>query len=116
MKTKKDNMTNITIFFVSILICLFVIYPLARVIYMSLNPDGYFSLSEYKYILSKNWLRRTFFNSLKLGVIVATTGTIVGYLAAYSLNKVKISGKKFFRQIVMLPIISPPFMLTISII
>ena len=71
---------------------------------------------EYIYIFSKSWLRGTFYNSILLGVIVATTSTIIGFIAAFSLYKVQLPMRGFFRQIVMLPIISPPFMLTISII
>lgn len=116
MQKNKDSITRITVLIIFTSIALFVLYPLIRVILESLRPDGYFSLSEYRYIFEKEWLRGTFFNSIRLGVIVATTSTIVGYIAAYSLYKVKLPGRGFFRQIVMLPLISPPFMLTISII
>lgn len=116
METRKDPLVNITIMIVAALIGIFVVYPIVRVIIISLRPDGNFSLAEYKYILSKVWLRSTFLNSIKLGALVATFGTIIGYIAAYILYKVDLPGKGFFRQIVMLPIISPPFMLTISII
>jgi len=116
MKKNKDSITRITVAVIFSLIALFVVYPLIKVIIESVMPNGSFSLSEYKYIFEKEWLRRTFFNSIRLGVIVATSSTIVGYIAAYSLYKVKLPGRGFFRQIVMLPLISPPFMLTISII
>lgn len=116
MESKSDGITKFTIFIIAALISVFVIYPLYKVIAVSLTADGSFSLNEYIYIFSKSWLRGTFFNSIRLGVIVATTSTIIGFIAAYSLYKVQLPMRGFFRQVVMLPIISPPFMLTISII
>jgi len=116
MESKSDGITKFTIFIIAILILIFVIYPLYKVIVMSLTADGSFSFEEYAYIFSKSWLRGTFYNSMLLGVIVATTSTIIGFITAYSLYKVQLPMRGFFRQIVMLPIISPPFMLTISII
>jgi len=116
MESKSDGITKFTIFIIAVLISIFVIYPLYKVIVVSLTVDGSFSLSEYIYIFSKSWLRGTFYNSMILGVIVATTSTIIGFITAYSLYKVQLPMRGFFRQIVMLPIISPPFMLTISII
>jgi iron(III) transport system permease protein len=116
MESKSDGITKFTIFIIAALILVFVIYPLYKVIAVSLTADGSFSLNEYIYIFSKSWLRGTFFNSIRLGVIVATTSTIIGFIAAFSLYKVQLPMRGFFRQIVMLPIISPPFMLTISII
>jgi len=116
MGSKSDNVTKLTILIIAVLIFIFVIYPLYKVISVSLAPEGTFSLEEYRYIFSKSWLRGTFFNSILLGVLVATTSTIIGFIAAYSLYKVQLPLRGFFRQIVMLPIISPPFMLTISVI
>ena len=116
MESKNDGITKFTIFIIAVLILIFVIYPLYKVIAVSLTADGSFSLDEYIYIFSKSWLRGTFYNSILLGVIVATTSTIIGFIAAFSLYKVQLPMRGFFRQIVMLPIISPPFMLTISII
>jgi len=116
MGSKSDNVTKFTILIIAVLIFIFVIYPLYKVISVSLAPEGTFSLEEYRYIFSKSWLRGTFFNSILLGVLVATTSTIIGFIAAYSLYKVQLPLRGFFRQIVMLPIISPPFMLTISVI
>lgn len=116
MESKSDGITKFTILIVAILILIFVIYPLYKVIVVSLTADGSFSFGEYIYIFSKSWLRGTFYNSMLLGVIVATTSTIIGFITAYSLYKVQLPMRGFFRQIVMLPIISPPFMLTISII
>lgn len=113
---KQDKITYVVILVVFILLGAFIVYPLARALIMSFTPDGSFSLEEYLYIFTSETMMQTFYNSIQLGVIVATFSTILGYIVAYSLTKVKLPARGFFRQFVMIPIISPPFMLTISII
>jgi iron(III) transport system permease protein len=51
-----------------------------------------------------------------LGVIVASLATLVGFIFAFALNRTDISFKPFFKILALLPIISPPFMLTLSVI
>lgn len=94
----------------------FVIYPLFQVLRLSLAPQGKLSLEVFQYIVGKIWLRKAFTNSLLLGSIVATTATIVGFIFAFTLNRVKIPGVRLFQQMAILPVISPPFMFTLSVI
>ncbi|NLJ60189.1 MAG: iron ABC transporter permease [Firmicutes bacterium] len=105
-----------TILVVPALLIMFVIHPIGQVIRVSLTPGGEFSLDTYTYLLSQWWLRQTFRNSILLGVIVATLGTIVGFTFAFALNRGDIPWKRFFRLMAQLPIISPPFMFCLSVI
>jgi iron(III) transport system permease protein len=105
-----------TILAVSALLVVFVIYPIVKVVLVSLKPKGEWSLDTYRYLLSQWWLRQTFRNSILLGVIVATLGTTVGFTFAYALNRGDIPQKRFFRLMAQLPIISPPFMFCLSVI
>jgi ABC-type uncharacterized transport system permease subunit len=57
MQRNKDSITRITVTVIFSLIALFVVYPLIKVIIESVMPNGSFSLSEYKYIFEKEWLR-----------------------------------------------------------
>lgn len=104
------------ILLVTVLLAVFIVYPIAQVIRVSLTPDGTFSLAAYKYLLSQWWLRQTFFNSMLLGAIVATVGTLIGFVFAYALNHTRLPLTGFFRQMAVLPIISPPFMFCLSVI
>jgi len=104
------------IILISFSLILFILFPLFKVIRLSLTSEGHLSLGIYNYIFHHQWLTKTFFNSILLGVIVASLATLTGFIFAFALNRTDISFKPFFRVLAMLPIISPPFMLTLSVI
>ncbi len=104
------------ILLIGISLIVFILYPLFEVIKLSLSPQGNLSFDIYKYIFSHRWLSKTFFNSLLLGTIVACMGTLIGFIFAFAINRTDIPFKPFFRILSMLPLISPPFMLTLSVI
>ncbi len=104
------------IILISFSLILFILFPLFKVIQLSLTSEGHLSLDIYNYIFHHQWLTKTFFNSILLGVIVASLATLIGFIFAFALNRTDISFKPFFRVFAMLPIISPPFMLTLSVI
>ncbi len=112
----RNPMLLTAILVVSALLVVFVIYPIVKVVVVSLQPKGEWSLGTYKYLLSQWWLRQTLRNSILLGIIVATLGTVVGFTFAYALNRGDIPRKRFFRLMAQLPIISPPFMFCLSVI
>ncbi|MCD6253005.1 MAG: iron ABC transporter permease [Thermotogae bacterium] len=102
---------------VVVLLIVFVIYPIAMVFFKSLQPTGEgFDLSVYKALFTKKYFRVPFFNSLKLGVSVASVGVLVGYIFAYAITRVNIPGKVFFRTAASFPIISPPFVIALAAI
>ncbi|MGE5584763.1 MAG: ABC transporter permease [Bacillota bacterium] len=113
---RQDPVLLGVILLIAVLLAVFIAYPIAQVIRVSLTPDGTFSLAAYKYLLSQWWLRQTFFNSMLLGAIVATVGTLIGFVFAYTLNHARLPLAGFFRQMAVLPIISPPFMFCLSVI
>jgi iron(III) transport system permease protein len=57
-----------------------------------------------------------FLFSIQLGIIVAVIATAIGYVFAFAITRTEMPGKGFFRAIATLPIISPPFILSLSII
>lgn len=106
----------ITIVLIGFSLILFTLFPLFKVIRLSLTSDGHLGLGIYNYIFHHRWLTKTFFNSILLGIIVASLATLTGFVFAFAINRTNISFKPFFRVLAMLPIISPPFMLTLSVI
>jgi iron(III) transport system permease protein len=107
----------VTILLVFILLFIFVMLPIFNVFKLG-GTDGnnQFSFSNLTGILSSPGQRRTFFNSMLLGFIVAVIATAIGYLFAFAVTRTEIRGKRFFKAIATLPIISPPFILSLSII
>ncbi|MDI3516510.1 MAG: iron(III) transport system permease protein [Thermotogota bacterium] len=105
------------IILVVVLLIVFVIYPITMVFLKSLQPTGEgFDLKVYKDLFTKKYFRVPFFNSLKLGVSVASVGVLVGYIFAYAITRVNIPGKTFFRTAASFPIISPPFVIALAAI
>lgn len=98
-------------------IALFVFMPIFNVLKLSLtNDSGAFSFEGFSEMIQNKNHRTTFFNSLKLGVVVAVIATIMGYVFAFAMTRTEMKGKKFFNFIATLPIISPPFVLSLSLI
>lgn len=105
------------IFSIFVALFLFVFLPIYNVLKLSLtNTEGVFSLDGFREVLLDGGHRVTFFNSLKLGAVVAVIATFLGYVFAFAMTRTEMKGKKFFNFIATLPIISPPFVLSLSLI
>lgn len=115
-KFQKDPSVYVSLLILFALMGVFIGYPLFEALKLSLTKSGAWSLESYFYILEKSWLRRSFWNSLLLGSLSASTSVAVGYLFAFLITRTNIFGKKFFSLVATFPIISPPFMLTLSVI
>jgi len=117
-KKKKisDPVVTVTIGLIWAALALFILYPIVKALLTSIIVNGRLSLEHYSYLFRQAWLRKSFYNSLKLAVTVATISTIIGYCYAYGLNRTNIRGKGFFQQMSLLPMISPPFMFALSVI
>jgi len=94
----------------------FVGFPLYRTFELSFLKEGSFSLAAYLQIFEREWLRKAFLNSVILGSLSATTATAIGFLFAFLVYRTSIRGKWILRFMATLPIISPPFMLSLSVI
>jgi iron(III) transport system permease protein len=113
----KEPVLFLTILSIFAAIFIFVLFPLFKVLVLSFTTnEGAFSLSTFWDIVSKASFRKTFMNSMKLGAITATLASIIGYIFAYAITRTNIPFKSFFKMIATLPIISPPFVLSLSMI
>ena len=107
----------LTIILIFISLILFIVLPIFNVVKLGFtNKDNAFTMRNLIKILSSSGYMKTFGNSMKLGVVVAIISTFTGYIFAYAITRTAIRGKKFFRGLATLPIISPPFILSLSII
>ena len=57
-----------------------------------------------------------FGRTLLLGLIVAVLATFIGYIFAYTVTRTNVPMKGFLKTIATLPILSPPFVLSLSVI
>lgn len=107
----------ITVLLTIVLLLLFVIYPLAKVLIFGLtDADGNLSLATLQAIFSTSRYVKTFGRTMLLGLIVAVIATFIGYIFAFTITRTNIPCKGFLKTIATLPILSPPFVLSLSII
>ena len=107
----------ISIIAVIVLLLLFVVYPLVKVLIFSLTDEtGAFSLATAAEIFSTSRYLKTFGRTIVLGLIVAVIATFIGYVFAYAITRTNVPCKGFLKTIATLPILSPPFILCLSII
>src|SRR5690554_20244 len=93
----------------------FIILPIIKVFSISLSPgDNRWEI--YTKLFSSWYMRRALVNSLLIGLLSAGAATLVGFIMAYSITRVQIPLKKFFNMISIVPIISPPFVFSLSVL
>ncbi len=112
----RDPMLSFIILFLLLLVGIFIVYPLFEAVRLTFIKDGQFSLETWKTILTTKQYVSALWGSIKLGVSTATFSTLVGFLFAFVITRTAVKGKKFFSTMATLPVISPPFSLTLSII
>ncbi len=115
-KFTRDPVTNYLIIIIFVIIGIFIAFPLYQAVKLTFLENGSFSLDLWVKILTKGQYLEALWGSVKLGLITATCSTLIGYLFAFSVTRMRLKGKKFFSIMATLPIISPPFSLTLSII
>ncbi len=104
------------ILILSLFFGLFIIYPLIKVLHISVFQNGNFSLQTYKEILSHRYNIIPLFNSITLGLSTAFLGTIIGYVMAYCVSMVNVPFRRFFYAVSTFPIVSPPFVIALAAI
>ncbi|MGH0053221.1 MAG: ABC transporter permease [Sphaerochaetaceae bacterium] len=115
-KLIKEPFLLLSILVIFYLLILFVIFPIYQVFKTSLAVDGQFSLQNYRDVLSKSYYLQPLLNSMILGVLVATIGTLVGFVFAYAITRTPMKGKRVFRLIATFPMVSPPFVVALACI
>ena len=94
----------------------FVAYPLFEALRLSFMENGRFSFSVWKAVLQSKGYLSALKGSLLLGFWTATFASIIGFIFAFAVTRTNIPCKKFISIMGILPVISPPFSLTLSII
>lgn len=118
LKQKKRNEPAIkfTILLLILFLLLFVIYPIFSLLFESIQSDNGITFAAYISVLGKKSFRNALFNTLVLGFGSGIISTIVGFLFAYVDVYVQTKFKGIFKFVSVLPIVSPPFVLSLSAI
>ncbi len=112
----RDPVMSFIILMIFVIVAIFTAYPLFEAFRLTFIKNGEFSIEIWRKILTTKQYLNAFWGSIKLGISTATFSTLVGFLFAFVLTRTQIKGKKFFSTMATLPVISPPFSLTLSIL
>lgn len=116
-KISGDPILLFTIITVILALFIFIVLPLYEVLKQSLvDLEGNFSLRAYITSFTSSSNFEAIRNTLFLATVTGVTSTIVGFIFAYGEGYVKLRAKKLFNLIALLPMISPPFAISLSII
>jgi len=98
---------------------LFIVYPLFVLLVDSFYTEGHVTLDVFRRVLDMERFRKAFSNTIVLGLITGLLSTLIGLLFAYVDVYVKVRSKAvggLFRVVSLLPVVSPPFVLSLSMI
>ncbi|MBR2275885.1 MAG: iron ABC transporter permease, partial [Lachnospiraceae bacterium] len=98
---------------------LFILYPLAILLVDSFVTDEGMTLSIFQRIMAMSNFRRAISNTLKVGMLVGILSSLIGLLFAYVEIYVRLKTKfmtGLFKVVSILPVVSPPFVLSLSMI
>ena len=119
-KLMADPIMVTTIIVLIAFLTLFILYPLAILLVDSVyGPETGLTLSIFERIFQMPSFRKAITNTLKVGFTVGILSTMIGLLFAYVEVYVKIRTKftsRLFQVVSMLPVVSPPFVLSLSMI
>lgn len=109
-KIKFDFWTSITI--VSFIVfAVFLVYPLLS-LFMNGFQDidtGKFTLSNFAKFFSKKYYYETLVNSFSITIIVTILAILIGAPLAYVMSTVKIKFKSLIEVLIIISVLSPPF-------
>ena len=119
-KLLSDPIMVTTIVVLIAFLTLFILYPLAILLVDSIyGEETGLTLSVFQRIFEMTNFRRAISNTLKVGFTVGILSTVIGLLFAYVEVYVKVRTKfmgGLFQVVSMLPVVSPPFVLSLSMI
>lgn len=119
-KLLADPIMVTTIVVLIAFLMLFILYPLAVLLVDSVyGEETGLTLDIFKRIFAMGTFRTAISNTMKVGFTVGLFSTIIGLLFAYVEVYVKVRTRVMgglFKVVSMLPVVSPPFVLSLSMI
>ena len=117
-KLMADPIMVTTIVVLITFLTLFILYPLAILLVDSFVSDNGLTFDIFKRIFNMPTFTKAITNTLKVGFLVGILSALIGLLFAYV--EVYVRMNKFvgglFKVVSMLPVVSPPFVLSLSMI
>ena len=101
---------------VLLLLLVFVVWPVVRVLALSLSGPAGPTLAHYRDFFSTWRLLRILVNSLVVSAVSTAVTLALALTLAYSVTRTTVPGKRFVSLMSLLPLISPPFLVSLAFI
>jgi iron(III) transport system permease protein len=116
----RDPVLFMSLLFSGIFIFVFVVLPIFKTIAGGFfNKEGVWDLTYFARYFDDYYgpaMRRSFSDTLTMGLLTAFFGTLVGFIFAYTSVRCNPPGKGLVHWLALLPTVSPPFALALSMI
>jgi len=122
----RDPVLLISLLYCALFLFVFVVFPLFRGTangFLDSTQSGpWFTRLSFKYIARYfdsyygPYSRQVFTNTLVMGLLTATGGTILGFIFAYTMVRCNAPGSRIIHLLALVPTVSPPFALALSTI
>lgn len=120
MEFDKFIVPTVTIF-IALLLFFFMLFPLWSILKLSFFKGGEFALANFtlanfqKYFTT-SYTVRALWHSLYVSSVTTIIVTIITFFFAYAMTRTTISGKPFFRNIIMMPLVAPSIVQALALI
>ncbi len=112
MQKRTFNLENIILGFAVLMLLMWVLFPIILIFIQSFAEQEHISLDAYWKVIWKNKI--FFLNTLKLGLAVVLGCIIIGAPLAWLIVRTDLPFRKFFRLLVLVTFLIPPFIATIA--
>lgn len=103
-----------------IFIFIFVVFPLFRSASGGfISKEGTWNITYFARYFDSYYgpaLQRAFTDTILMGLLTASAGTVVGFIFAYAIVRCQIPGSRLVHWLALVPTVSPPFALALSMI
>ncbi|MGH2393409.1 MAG: ABC transporter permease, partial [Candidatus Limnocylindria bacterium] len=101
---------------VVLLLLTFVVWPVVRVLWMSVAGPAGLTLTHFREFFSTWRLFRILINSLVVAAVSTVLTVMVALVLAYAVTRTTVPGKRFVSLMAVLPLIAPPFLVSLAFI
>jgi iron(III) transport system permease protein len=116
----RDPVLFMSLLFSGLFILVFVVLPIFRTVSGGFfSKDGAWDLTYFARYFDDYYgpaLRRSFTDTMTMGLLTAVFGTFVGFIFAYTSVRCNPPAKNLIHWLALLPTVSPPFALALSMI
>ncbi len=116
----RDPVLFMSLLLSGIFIFVFVVFPLFRsTVGGFFSKEGAWDVTYFARYFDDYYgpfLRRAFLDTMLMGLLTAASGTLVGFIFAYANVRCNIPGKRVVHWLALVPTVSPPFALALSMI